>query len=180
MSQDEKRSYFRISGTIYLHAELKEVATEGPLLPQSDKMDEVSIRLMHYKARLCYNEPAEYEYFLQLAEIIEAMQHQQRNIRQKKAPLELVKQSVIISGSGMEFFSTENWKKDDSLILTISFLEYPFATITTEALVMGEKTDLDSKRNKTAVSFQGISEKDRELIIKFVNHLQRKKILANS
>jgi hypothetical protein len=175
MNQDEKRSFFRISGTLYLNAKRKCDSNGNVTLAPPEKMDELSIRIMHYLSKLRYEKPAGSEYIMELAEIVSAMNAARVHSDRKNGDVsDLARQSVIISGSGMEFFTDESWVADEVLTMTISFPEYPFATVMTDARVVSERTA--QHRKKIAVEFQGIAEQDRDLIIKYVNHLQRKKI----
>src|SRR5438045_2370295 len=96
LSKDERRQYFRVLGVVYLHLERKKDRTETPsekLLPET--LDEIEIKLFHFRQKLAYNPPQE-EYWEEVIDILGDMH------RARKTPLATYeRKSVIISGSSI-------------------------------------------------------------------------------
>lgn len=181
----QRRQFFRATGPVYLHVEKdKEPAPEhepaqGAHAPQPETgRDEISLGLMNYCARLEYDRPPGFEPLLELARILERLHGA---LTDPKHKLEKLPKSefcqVALSGSGMEFLSSARHFVGEKVKLTLTFPEYPFATVKVRAEVV--KSEAAKKREGKfliSVSFQEIDEAHRDTIIKYVNQLQRKQM----
>ncbi len=175
--EDERRNFYREAGIVYLHiAPHSDKASTDVSIDSAATLDPIILRLLNFRSRISYNHPDNEEYFQSVAEIVALLHDEITSLRSGEHLPYARRKSVIISGSGLEFLSQEVYQPKDRLAITITFLDYPFATIS----VVGEviRCDLqDSTRKKyrTVIGFPMIKETKRDIIIKYVNYLQRKK-----
>ncbi len=172
----ENREYFRITGIVYLT--INKLANQGtatsPLVTAPEFLDKIALKLLHYKANLNYHQPAHFQSLLEMADILELM-HDTYLSRDSHPTIASKRQSVILSGSGMEFLSEEAFNVGDLVSLNIGFPDYPFTSVQIEAEIKISELCPGEARRKTIVSFGTMTELDRNSIIKYVNFLQRKK-----
>lgn len=176
----DKREYFRSVGVVYLHIEtLRDHFKEDLLQPKhKSKLDPVALKTMSLKARIQYNEPELKEYFLEIIDIIETLHEQLPKIVQNKEREDAQRQSVIISGSGMQFQYHKPLEIGEKLFLTITFPSYPNETIGVQGEVISCKAKGESEDEfRISVKFKNLSDANLQLIIQFGNKLQRQKLL---
>ncbi len=177
-----KREYFRATGIVYLHVGRRSEQSEGDRknqhIPKSN-LDPIALKLLNFRSQLQYNTPQSYEYFQSLTDIVEQMHDAILDQTGQILTSCLAKrQSVVLSGSGIEFITSEHYEPKEQLILAITFTGYPFETLTLIGEVIQEKPHgEDPKKHRTCVAFVNISEADCQVLIKHVNYLQRKHIL---
>ncbi len=176
---EEKREYFRCSGTVFLYYAIKqENPSDGLQGTTHTSLDPIGLKIMNYRARLDYNQPEHWKYLSELCEIIEAM-YAAIPLPGKRANAlpKANKQAVIISGGGIQFFNTEMLQPGQLLGMTITFPTYPNESVFVNARVL--RCHPHGNQHLIACQFENMSDTDQELIIKFVNYLQRQK-LSNS
>lgn len=178
MTQDhgDKREYFRATGVIYLHVEKKRDVQEDENHTPKSQLDLVALKLINFRSQLEYDNPKNGEYFEGLADILEQLHDVVFDRTGQIAnALQSHRQSVVISGSGIEFISSENYLPGETLVLSMTFTGYPFESMTVEGQVVNVGIyGSEPNRHRICISFKNISEPDRQLIIKHVNYLQRK------
>lgn len=168
-NEDEKRNFFRVEGFVYLRLDKPGEIEKAETEPET--LDRVGIHLLHLKNLIKYDPPAHDFYFRNLIHIMEQMHSQLTN---KVKPQVFTRTHATISGSGIEFIWNKAYEKGEDLTLTLSFMDYPFQTVSVPAQVQDcAKVKGDAKTSRLVLSYADIPEADRELIIKFVNSLQR-------
>ncbi len=164
----ERRQYFRIPGVVYFRIEKKGDFLKTPE-PLPEFLDSVQLKLMNFCSRLEYEAPEHLKYFKEITEIMKEM-HRFREPPKSK------KQWVIISGSGMDFLSSEAYAAGDKVKACITFPGYPFETLELQSEVTRcVPHDGEMRRYHVALIFEEIGERDQENLIKFVNALQRQR-----
>jgi hypothetical protein len=174
-SGSDKREFYRKPGIIYLTIERggeahRRIDASQPFL------DQVTLRLMNFRQRLEYRAPEQMEYFEELAEILEEMylEIMDRVDEGKKSPRSR-RQSVVISGSGMDFLTDEQFQPEEKIFCHMTFTVYPFASLCLRAeVVRCEPYGSEGNRQRVSVRFDEMSEAHRESLIKFVNELERR------
>ncbi len=171
----ERREYYRKPGIIYLLIEKSTADLPAKETPPA-VIDQVTLRLMNFRQRLEYTSPPQKEYFEQLCEIMEMFHH---NVMEeldegKKTPRSR-RQSVVISGSGMDFLSDESFSPEERILCHMTFTVYPYATLRLKSRVIRVLPyGQDGTRHRVCVNFEEVPENDRELLIRFVNELERR------
>ncbi len=90
------------------------------------------------------------------------------------------KYNVKISGEYLEFNSDIDYDIGVSKKITIVMTEYPYETVSSEAIIVNCKNDSEASNSyKVLVKFDQLSSEKEDLLVKFVNSLQRKKIIAD-
>ena len=185
-----RRNYFRAVGVVYLQVlrESDPVQPEHPLATSSqapdkadkiEKLDEIGLKLMTLRSRIHYHMPENSTFFLDVIDILLTLDQSLKNSLHGALSITnrlAQRQSVIISGSGLEFITEDRYVPGESLVVVLTFPEYPYATVSVRSEVIRvEPHGTNTHRFRTAIAYENIEESDRELIIKYVNHLQRKK-----
>lgn len=184
--EKEKRDYFRSAGTIYLAVSRIQTQSRNTGLEnfrKKDAFDKIALKLMSFRAKLDYQNPEDKERFQEIADMLELLYHSVSNLKNGTdgQTVEFLRKPVIISGSGMEFPSNEDFSPHEKVALAITFSGYPYEFVSTEAEVIRiKKAPSHTSKHLVCVKYSDISEKNRDLIIKFVNHLQRKKIIERN
>lgn len=192
----ERRQFFRAAGVVYLHIQrgptFKEdcpdssAGSEAPAAPPSspaspaseEGLDPIALKLAGFRSRLHYDLPQGHEYLLEIAAIVEQLHHSLVEGDNLLGHLpKSHRKSVIISGSGLEFITADRYRTGEPIKITLTFPDYPSATVVLSAEVVrvapyGNTSD----RRLIGIAYKDISEADQDLIIKYVNHLQRKKL----
>lgn len=175
----ERREYFRCGGTLYLY-----VAT-SPIIPNADlpnlstlheQLDTTQVQIKAFQERIEYERPEQLEYWRMLLRLLADVQEQHGRLARQLPSHQTMaqRQAVIISGSGMQFFSPTPYAVDSTVYLWMAFPEYPYATIITEArVVKSDPLGETPEKVRIAVEFLNLPEHDRDSIIKFVNHRER-------
>jgi len=173
----EQRQYFRSAGIVYLHIQRARdpVDAKETIAPT---MDPIALQLMSFRARLDYDRPEGLAYLQELTNILEEMHAWIAHTGSPDGALPIAqRQSVILSGSGLEFISPQPHPLGEMIIATVTFPGYPYATLHLGSEIM--RCDVfgeTGEKYRVAIAFRDISEDHRDLIIKYVNHLQRKKL----
>lgn len=176
--EGERREYFRSQGVVYLT-----VASSPPLdaaaeesIPACPTMDDVQVLLMNFRDRMQYESPEQHSYLQQLGTVIEALH---RRCTEPASATRVYQRSVVdISGAGIQFPWSQAYAEETPLLLHIAFPGYPFATVALPSLVVRCEPAADAGLFTVTAAFEGISEEQRDLVIMFVNHLQRRKLHA--
>lgn len=165
-----QREYFRCDGTVYLRF-------LPPALPDpqaADAIDHAGIMLRNFRARLDYEKPDDAPYVCALMECVEALYTYMQTLQSTHpSHTDFVRKDVNISGSGIAFFSSIAFEPLSHIALQIAFPGYPFAMVTVGAEVRHVMQDTESGAYRVACKYDNISEADRDLIVRFVNYLQR-------
>ncbi|MBI4239320.1 MAG: PilZ domain-containing protein [Deltaproteobacteria bacterium] len=173
---EERREFFRSQGVVYLMVESPPLpeATVEESIPDCPTMDDVQVLLMNFRDRLRYETPELAAYFSQLDTVIEALHR--RCTQQETAPKLFQRLFVDISGAGIQFPSPQAYPEEAALRLHIAFPGYPFATVALLSTVVRCESAVGADGYTVTAAFEGISEEQRDLVIMFVNHLQRRQL----
>ncbi len=173
LQNHEEENYFKVLGEIYLYVEDYPDSENIHLsqgLPESG--DPIELRLMNFQARLLYNNPEHSKDLIELARILE-MIHKAKDLT--KLP-QVRLQSVLISAGDLEYLSHEYLPVGKRVLSHMSFPDYPYESISVAAEVIHCQLARHPKPlYEVALGFQEIPENYREMIIKFVNQIQRRK-----
>jgi hypothetical protein len=185
IEEDEEGVYFRATGMVYLHIEHGSAAHESWIsqtspLKSRDHLDPIALQLLNYRSRLEYEKPAIAPYLIELIGIVEDMHAALLASNYAVGLGHAEKQSVIVSGSELEFLTGEKFKMGETVTVHMTFTEYPFVSLVILAKVTGIQPFAgDRKKHRICLAFDGIREADRDNIIRYVNHLQRRRSPRN-
>lgn len=170
----ERREFFRVTGTVFLA--ISDHPPHGTATVDGETLDLINIQLDALQQRIEYDKPTDVTYWRTVLPLLRSMQAQIHRATSGATTRHAVarRQVVNISGSGLQTLLDQPFTPGSPVYLWLSFPAYPFATITTAARVIrSQPLGSDATRWHVAVEFSDISEADRELVIKFVNHVAR-------
>lgn len=170
----DRREYFRIAGTLYLQVSETAFLSLLPIEPEDlgESTDALSLELHQFRQIIRYKQDEALEALDRLAGLVEKV-HQAA--RKNLHSLTFGKKPVIISGSGFDYIGSAPYPLGKKLFARMGFPDYPYTTIEVECEVR-HSSPLPGPvgKFKTGLSFENISEENRDQIIKFVNQLQRR------
>lgn len=180
--EKERRDYFRKTGIIYLLIESNN--SKAPSIESEPKsaLDDIALKIMNLKSRIKYNEPDQSDYLLDIIEVLDLTHLVVIQSKESKSILaKSIRQPVVISGSGLDLHTSTQYTLGDIHQLHITFPDYPFMSVSPKGVVVrcSQSTE-DPVQYHVAFEFSEIKETERDVIIKFVNHLQRKTSTRNS
>ncbi len=181
IEEDEEGSYFRATGVMYLHIERGSASHEAWLSqaasPQSQgRLDPIALKIINYRSRLHYDKPEIEPYLIDLLNIVDDLHTALLKGNYSIGLGMAQKQSVIVSGSELEFLTEEKFASGETVTVHMTFTEYPFTTL----VMLAKVADVQSfgaarKKNRVRLAFHNIREADRDSIIRYVNQLQRRR-----
>ncbi len=173
---ENQRDYFRVHGEIFLRVTPCDTPPSAEISTTAG-LDLAKLKLLNFQSRLTYNNPPGETYLQDLAEILGHLHETITALQSGRPPVPPLRPTaVVISGSGMTFPSKTPFAPDTLVQIDLGFLEYPFATITVQGQVLRCIPRDNQSGHDVIVTYHEIPEPDREVIIKFVNHLQRQQL----
>lgn len=181
MPSAKDREFFRVDGQLYLAIEVVDVdqgikhEAEGVYVPTfsmpEDDIVGLSIDAFREQIRMSEMEHEQKEYWLKLQQILSMLKRSvDAELLGKKQKM-YKRTPVNISGSGLAFQSDTVYTVGQNLKLSMFFPRYPYSFL---ALV-SEVLKIEKKDEETWVrtQFLGISEKNQDEVLRFVNQCQR-------
>ncbi len=170
----DKRQFRRNSGIVYFHAVKKSEHVPLTMGEHPETMDLVGIKLMNLKARIDYEKPEDIDYLKSLVGIVDEMYSEFTKPIEKRSDLKLKRHSVVISGGGLDLITDDHFHQGEEIVCHLAFPGYPFTILTLDGEVTrSEPYGEETGKYHIGISFNGIPEAKREILIKFVNHLER-------
>ncbi|MBX7147952.1 hypothetical protein K1X76_02605 [bacterium] len=164
-------SYHEETGDVYLAFLKKNQTTQTDDYPPT--LNLISLEIKNFKDSLLYNEREDTEDLTRLTVLVNSLYDSiQRPVEQKK--IELRKTTVTLSGEKMVLNHNTSLIHEDILTILIGFPGYPFKTVECEVTVLSCLQE--GNFYKVELGFTNIDESHRDIIIKYVNHLQRHNI----
>jgi len=164
-NEKERREYFRVDTDLFLRIHsLKENKQFQKL---EEPIAESTILLKQFVARLDYDQPEGHAYWKDLAIVVLKMGEE---FSKNSSPF--LRKRVSLSGSGMSFTWDKIFEENEKIEIEMGFTDYPHRVITMPAKILRSFSVSDQHKGYIVI-FEPKRESDRDLIIRFVNTIQR-------
>jgi len=181
METDNSRHFFRATGIVYLAVDdlhkSNDQKHEAP-----DSLDSIRSLINQTQSKLALLNVQNKELFEDLIKLIlelytSTKQSLELNESKFLTRFSAHRYSVIISGDTLEYISQAPLEIGIQKQLTIVMVDYPFETVTTKGTVIKcEQLKHSDSPYKLVFKFDEISQYKEDILVKFVNSLQRRKI----
>lgn len=174
------RDFFRTDGHVYLYIEVVtpdqavRQDTNGVFIPTFilEEDDICGLSIDAFREQIAFDDPPNKEYLFRLQQLISMVKRYfDAEILGKKHKL-YKRVPVNISGSGMSFLSPVNYEKGAHLRLSMFFPRFPYSFVSVPASVVKSVHD-DDGHLWVKTHFEGMSQKNEDDILRFVNQCQR-------
>lgn len=174
------RDFFRTDGYVYLYVDAAGADqagrqdANGVFIPtfMQDEDDICGLSIDAFREQIAVDDPPNKDYFFRMQQLMSMIKRYfDAEIMGKKHKL-YKKVPINISGSGMSFLSGQEHAKGENLRVSMFFPRFPYTFVSVFATVVKSVRD-DEGKIWVKCQFQGLSQKNEDDILRFVNQCQR-------